>query len=220
MLKTIRFLYDFFCKIISPPYCAHCKKLIDERVVFCSGCFDLITPIVSHRLAITKTKNMTVYALSAYKNPLRGLILQKNRQNPLAAAQLGSLLANHLGVDSLKIDCFVPVPLHWTRYAYRGFNQAEVMARPLSKRFKVPVVPLVKRSKKTPFQSLFSSSGRFENVKDAFWLDEKYSKMFAGKNIVIVDDVMTSGATLQTIARKLLKLKPQSISAIVCCRVT
>ena len=118
----------------------------------------------------------------------------------------------------MEYDLLVPVPLHWTRSAKRGFNQANVMANYLSKKSGVAVVNLVKRCRQTGYQAGLSAEKRYENVKDSFVLCDKKEE-YKGKKIVIIDDLVTTGATIRAVAKSLLPLKPKSIIAVVAARV-
>jgi len=162
---------------------------------------------------------MTVFALSDYKDPLKKLILAKSWSDSLASYQMGQLLWEMIPIQNLDCDVIVPIPLHWTRYAWRGFNQAHEIARVLSKKKNVPIKYLITRQKQTVYQSAIPSTARIDNVKDAFVLDDVYAKEYEGKHILLVDDLMTTGATLRAAAKVLLKLKPRQITVAVVCRV-
>ncbi len=122
-------------------------------------------------------------------------------------------------VSSLSYDVIVPIPLHWTRYASRGFNQAEEIARVIQKKKNVPLRSLLKRVKKTAFQFELVSSMRGTNVKNAFVLNCIDKKHYKDKHILLVDDLMTTGSTIREAAKELLKLQPKQITVAVICRV-
>ena len=123
----------------------------------------------------------------------------------------------------MQADYFVPIPLHWSRYAHRGFNQAHIIAKYLSKQTHTPMANLLMRSKKTLFQSRLKMSDRQGNVENVFSLHPWYTwrselEKFKGKHLMLVDDLCTTGSTLKSAARALQVLKPASVNAIVCCR--
>lgn len=223
LFNLLRSLLSALCAwimaILAPPFCAHCKKFLAARVVFCDACFSRIHPIASQSLAVTATKKITVFAVSSYREPLLSLVLAKSYGNIIAATQLGELMWQCTDLPSIDFDYLVPIPLHWGRYAKRGYNQAAESASVIAKYSKKPIAHLLKRTKKTSFQSYLSHDKRFDNVKDAFVLTKHASHAFKDKILLIVDDVMTSGATLQTAARQLYSLKPKAVIAIVACRV-
>lgn len=202
-----------------PSLCAYCKVFLSSRNIFCSDCNNKIIRIVSKNIDLTPSISMTVFAVSDYKDPLKKLILAKSWSDSLASYQMGQLLWEITPIQNLDYDVIVPIPLHWTRYAWRGFNQAHEIARVISKNKKVPIEHLVVRHKKTVFQSAVPSSGRIKNVKDAFVLDWSRAHDYKDKHILLVDDLMTTGATLRAVGKVLLQLKPRKITVAVVCRV-
>lgn len=202
-----------------PSICAYCKRFLSTSDIFCVDCKSKIFKVVSRQINITSTVSMTVFAISDYKDPLRKLILAKSWSDSLASYYLGQLLWEMTPIQNLDYDVIVPIPLHWTRYAWRGFNQAHEIAKVISKKKKVPTLYLIKRTKKTVYQSAIPSSSRIENVKNAFVLDAAKAARYEGAHILLVDDLLTTGSTLRAAAKALLALKPRKITAVVVCRV-
>jgi ComF family protein len=179
----------------------------------------MIDPVVSVSFAIGKNYHLKVYAFGAYQEPLQSLILAKHRGDRTAARELGLLLCSMPSMKELSVDYLVPIPLHWTRYAWRGFNQAAEIAHVISRAQAVPVAHLLKRHRRTRFQAALSASARITNVQGVFSLKNRAMTVYQGKHIVLVDDLMTTGVTLKEAASALFRLKPASISAVVVCRV-
>ena len=210
-------------QLFYPSFCRSCNVLVLQRSVFCDDCLQKVKPVVSVYLPITPKKPLKLFAISAYKNPIRPLILKKSYSDILASKQLAQLIFDMTPIKDLNFDYIVHIPLHWTRYAKRGYNQSAVMAKVLSKKLKIPHLNVLKRKKRTIFQSKLSFEKRQENLKDAFSVRFRYKqeggKFLKDKKILLVDDLCTTGATLKNAARILLKFEPQSISAVVACRV-
>lgn len=202
-----------------PSLCAYCKKFVSNTDIFCDACKRTIFPIVSHKIDVTPSFSMKVFAISDYKDPLKKLILAKGWSDTVASYQMGQLIWEFLPLGAVDCDVIVPIPLHWTRYAWRGFNQAHEIARVIQKKKKVPLKHLLKRVKKTAFQSTLASSLRGENLKDAFILNDAEAQNYVDKHILLIDDLMTTGSTLRAAAKMLLKLKPRKITVAVVCRV-
>jgi len=204
--------------LLSSTRCMSCRMVLAQEAVFCDACLCLVQPVASLRCAITPTNVMRVFALSAYKEPVRSLIMAKHYDNRVAGKQLALLLWRYSAISHIPFDYLVPIPLHWLRYASRGYNQAEVMAQELSRLSGKPVVSLLKRVRKSSFQAGLSAPDRKRNVKSIFALDNRLSpEHYHGKRFMLVDDLMTTGATLQEGARALLPLSV-SIDAVVACR--
>ena len=169
-------------------------------------------------LPLTNRRSLSVYAASLYKEPVKNLIYKKFSYDTLACKQMGELMVEFIPFDVIMPDVLVPVPLHWSRFAWRGYNQSELIAQRIGKLLNVPVINILKRNRRTIFQSRLSSQDRQKNVENVFCLNYSFSKEFEGKNIVIVDDLFTSGATVKSAAKVLVQLNSSSITAAVFCR--
>jgi len=171
---------------------------------------------------LTGKHQMAVFAISSYQEPLKSLMLKKFSQDIVASKQLGSLMLSMSSIKDISIDYIVPIPLHWTRYARRGFNQAHVMSCVVGKELKKPVINVLRRNKKTMFQSKLSVEEREKNIKNVFAATWRYTQfnrdMLCDKNILLIDDLCTTGSTLKSAAKVLLEFKPKSITALVACR--
>lgn len=204
---------------IAPPFCAYCKQFLAKRTIFCIECYQLIEPIVSVQIPITKTQNMMVMAVADYQEPLKTLLLAKSWSDITACKQLGQLIWDMTYFKHIPCDFLVPVPLHWMRFAKRGYNQAEEIAHVLAGYRNVPVANIISRVKNTPFQSSLAHDKRTDNVKNSFLLKPIDKDLYHNKHLVIIDDLMTTGSTIASVAKVLLPLKPASITAVVVSRV-
>ncbi len=101
-------------------------------------------------------------------------------------------------------DYIVPVPLHEKRRAQRGYNQSEVFARAISEGLDIPVIHLLKKSHFTESQTAMSRENRLKNIADSMQF-QKGKTALEGKHLLLVDDVLTTGATLEACASILLK---------------
>lgn len=219
MSHIISFLKDQLFKIIAPPYCVSCKKFLEARDPLCYECMRSIQPIVSILLPITSTKSMKVLAISDYQNPLKRLILAKQYGKRVSAKQLGDLIWQMTYIQKTAFDVIVPIPLHWSRYAWRGYNQAEEIGHALAAKSKKPLVNLLYRSQWTPFQSTLNKKERVKNIHHIFAIRNSDKELYRDKHILIVDDLLTTGSTMRETARTLLALRPASITGVVACRV-
>ena len=158
-----------------------------------------------------------IVRLGVFHDPLKHMIHQMkyHRRWPIAQ-MLGKRLVEHERAKALlsETDVLVSVPLHPFRQISRGYNQAEVIARTIGKACDLPLAKPIIRVRRTPMQTAMpSQSQRLENMRDAFALvNDKYVR---GKHVVLIDDVTTTGATLQAAARALVEAKPASLCALV-----
>ncbi len=132
------------------------------------------------------------------------------------AGPLSEMLARALPRDE-RFDVVVPVPLYWRRRWQRGFNQSELLAYPIARRCGVPVVRLLARSRSTRAQAGLSHSGRRGNVAGAFRL--RRGRDVTGLRILLIDDVMTTGATAAACARVLKRGGARSVTLLTLARV-
>jgi ComF family protein len=117
-------------------------------------------------------------------------------------------------------DAMIPVPLHWRRLWARRFNQSALLSQAISRETGVPVTDAVlKRVKSTAQQVGLSQSERAQNVQGAFRVPPDRKADVTGRKLVLVDDVLTSGATSDACARALLRAGAQSVDLVVFARV-
>jgi ComF family protein len=157
------------------------------------------------------------YCFGAYEGVLRDLIhlYKYGRMRPMAKP-LGRLLAGALPRDR-RFDAVVPVPLHWRRRWARGFNQSELLAREMARRCGVPVRAVVRRTRATRTQAGLSNTHRRDNVAGAFRV--KRGASVQGLRLLLVDDVMTTGATASACAAALKRAGAQSVALLALARV-
>lgn len=211
-------MYRVLKQLVAPPFCAYCKRFLESETVLCSWCMQAIVPVVSHELVLSDTKRMRVLAVGRYQEPLISLILAKSSARQVVSVQLGTLVWRMSAISHIPFDCVVPIPLHWTRYARRGYNQAQEMARVIVRESKKPMLTLLKRSRKTPYLAPYAAVARQRIMRESFVL-QRPEGSWCGKHILLVDDVMTTGVTLRAAAKELLKLNPAAITAVVAARV-
>jgi len=144
-----------------------------------------------------------------YAFPLDRLLARLKYHGKLAPAKLlGELLAESLIVEGeASPGLLLPMPLHPKRLRERGYNQATELARPLAKQLELPLEhDLVRRVKATTMQKGLSAAERQVNVRNAFEVDMvRYEALGKPGVVTIIDDVVTTGATMDSLARVLLK---------------
>ena len=194
---------------LTPPLCDRCgDPLPSWRVVSCPlsrcpRCRRIARPIDRSR------------AIGAYDGALRSIVHALKYEGRRSLARpLGALMKTR-GVDVLwGADLAVPVPLHASRRRERGFNQAEDLARHVG----LPVLRALRRSRRTPPQADLPAARRHDNVRAAFGLRGPADAV-ADRIIVLIDDVSTTGATLDACARVLKIAGAREVRALTAARV-
>lgn len=196
---------------IKPPFCKTCSQPFDgaiEQEFTCSNCakrhFHFECAVTCH--------------LS--RGIIRELLLRFKYQGEFYLRHpLGTWLAEGLADSRIageKFDYFVPVPLHPTRERERHFNQAHALAKILEKQTGTPLLDCLKRIRKTPTQTRFDRAERMENLLNAFKMRNITSVQ--GKHLVLVDDVFTTGSTVDECARVLKNSGARSVRVLTVAR--
>lgn len=126
------------------------------------------------------------------------------------ARAFAELLATEMPRLPADIDALLPVPLHWRRQAFRGFNQAAELCRPIARLRSLPIISGVVRQRATPFQSGLAARERRKNLQHAFVVRRTPS----ARHVLIVDDVVTTGETTRQLARALLRNGVKKVSVL------
>lgn len=162
-----------------------------------------------------------IAAAGEYYGGVRALIhLYKYRRCQFLAAQLACLLCERPSVQALLADAdwLAPIPLHWMRQRWRGFNQAREIGRHLRRSFGVPLLPAgdFRRVRRTTPQVQLNAGGRAANIRDAFAV--RNNGRIRQARVVLLDDVLTTGATANECARTLRAAGAASVSLLVVAR--
>lgn len=198
--------------LLLPPHCVLCGSRGQAPCLdLCAGC-EASFEVAAEPVLVGPEPLRRTCAPFAYAWPLDHLVHALKYRGRLATARvLGTLLAGRLAGLGLQqaVDVIVPVPLHPDRHAARGFNQAAELARQLGRRLRLPVAEsLAVRRRATPPQVGLQVDERRSNLAGAFGAGHA-----AGLRVAIVDDVTTTGSTLQELARALLQAGAQAVDA-------
>lgn len=201
--------------------CAVCRaSLVPVPRKACASC---LRPLAAHALPAgyrcgacrqSPPAFDRLVALWSYRPPLDAVVrgLKFGRLDYLGR-HLAAALAAELAPGLAGCDQVVPVPLHWRRRLARGYNQAERIARPLAGRLGLPCVQALARRRATPPQSLLGREERLANLRKAFRVPRP--DRVRGLHVLLVDDVATTGATLDAAAAALKKAGATAVTALV-----
>ena len=209
-------------EIFFAPVCVRCNKYLGsgngEKSLVCGDCFDGI-PVYK---TISYSPSFTLAAVSSYENEtIRELLHYFKYKRFLGAmGTIEELIAKYLGGVDIKNmippdAVIVPIPLHKKRLRERGFNQAEEIARILGERLNLQVRNrvLIKTLDTEHQTSLSDKDGRSKNVRGSFALS--HDADVGGKTVLLVDDVYTTGATMNEAAKILRRAGVKSIIGFV-----
>lgn len=198
----------------SAPRCARCDRpLLGAPGPRCPACLALL------RASAPRPLERVVVA-TAYAGPASSAIRAlKFRGRRRLAGPLAGLLVGAMRRADLPVDLVLPMPLHRDRTRERGYNQAMLLARPLARTLGVPLrEDALLRVRATLPQTRLDRQQRRENVAGAFALAAGVAASLAGKRIALVDDVTTTGATLEAAAEALSAAHPAAIYGLAVAR--
>ena len=238
--------YDALLAVAYPQRCAICGGSVESRKfgVACEACWkrtriftarerlcwkcgafldDEVLPISPEEVRCGRCETQcfnVARAVGSYKGALRESVLQLKRQ-PQLAPHLEALLITAAQREPLSLSTrIVPVPLHPKRQRSRGFNQAAVIAEVLSKGLRLPLdeVSVERVSLTEQYRAGLDAKGRRDTVADAFSV--VHPKLIADENILLVDDVFTTGATVSACAAALLAAGAQNVFVLTISRAS
>jgi ComF family protein len=224
-----------------PPLCPSCREPVGDGAGLCAACWSKLSPIerpFCEKLGIpfTYDPGPGIYSMQAIADPpayvraraavrydeiARTMVHALKYGDRLDLAPVMARWMARAGADLLAdADIVVPVPLHWRRMWARRFNQSATLAKLLAGPYGVPVsYAALKRVKATPQQVGLSRSERAVNVQGAFRVDPAGKAEIARRHVVLVDDVLTSGATADACSRALLRAGARQVDVLVFARV-
>ncbi len=173
-------------------YCEHCGRKLKAPSSYCTSC-------KGKMISVDKARS-----LYDYKEPIDSLVMQlKYYDRRYLADAFGEMLANLYRKSYFNADFLCYIPMSEKAIKERGFNQGELITNALSEEIEVPVKQVLLKVKETERQAKLSREERLKNLKGSFKATSK--RDIEGKTIVIVDDVLTTGATSETVAEILKK---------------
>jgi len=198
VVAALSLLLEWFGAALAPPCCAACDEPVPLLSAFCFACASTAQrAVLRHPLEV---------AGFAYGGAIaRAIGRMKYERRPDLARPLADLLWRAIEPRHAELGGFavVPVPLHPSRLAERGFNQSALVARPIARRLGLPFgARILLRARDTARQASLDRKARDANVARAFVVPNP--QRVRGRNILLIDDVRTTGATLDACAAALL----------------
>jgi predicted amidophosphoribosyltransferase len=264
--QGFRGLFDPLITLVFPDDCRVCGEPLKtvSRIPVCKSCLHEPEPLVAefhcstcrtpfvNRFPLDENGQCAlcrlgmvgydaVYSYGSYEGTLRKLIhLFKYEKIHTLAKPLGAFLARVLPREQ-RFDVIVPMPLHWWRRWERGFNQSELLAKEIARRWNVPVVRAVQRTKATASQAGLTNAKRRANVAGAFRVrkETKFAQFWKGRplggllrftgffkqspplkgaRVLLVDDVITTGASAAACAAALKRAGAKHVAVLAVAR--
>jgi ComF family protein len=219
-------MFDFIA-LFFPHYCLACSEpLVKGEEMLCTRCildlpktnyhFDKTNPIKERLIGRIEVENAIAFLKFNKKGSVQHLLHQlKYNNQPEIGITLGMIYGKEL-MDAQVLrgyDFLIPVPLHPSKERRRGYNQSTKFAEGLGLLLNIPVEDkLMVRTKATVTQTKKTRVERWENVKSVFELTD--TSQIKNKSILLVDDVVTTGATIEALAQKLIDAQCNKISII------
>jgi len=224
-----------------PPQCLSCRALVDAPSRLCAACWSRISFIEGPGCAVCgypfdydigegalcgacarhRPRYDRARSVLRYDEASRGLLLGfKHGDRTEAARAYGQWLAR-AGAELVRdADLITAVPLHRWRLLKRRYNQSAVLAQALGRLTGKPVVPdLLQRVRATPSQGGLNFRQRIRNVRGAFRVKPKRLALFAGRRVLLIDDVLTTGATAEACALMLRRNGAAAVDVLTLARV-
>lgn len=202
---------------IFPPVCFLCQKFIDDGdAKICTECWNSFTVVNDAHpdYIILKNRFISGGVIEDFISPFlfekegkfqEAMHLLKYKGIKSVGLKLGSAVGNEITKNSFgTIDIVAPVPLHKLKLRERGYNQTDFICKGISQLTEyIAIFDLITRSKYTQSQTTLTFQQRKENVSDAFVLNHKYKNLVKEKVVLLIDDVITTGATIEAAGRVL-----------------
>ncbi|MBI2416431.1 MAG: ComF family protein [Ignavibacteriales bacterium] len=220
----VRYLYALL-DVFLPAECIACGMQVRGREAVCPACMASLKPVTEERRLFEYRKKFAVHGIvdgfyPAYvfeqDRPIRDILhAVKYTGKFLLAEDMGRHSANYFRhvPELVHCDIIIPVPLHKSKRFERGYNQSAHIAKGIARELKTPVYKnAVKRIKATKTQTKLNLTERRENMLDAFKM--RNPNLVKGKSIMLVDDVITTGATITECAKVLKQAGAAAVFAV------
>jgi ComF family protein len=213
-------MWETLLNFIFPPHCPLCHAYVEERGLWCPHCLQETLKLQRLPLKVPMQKAIAeAWAFGVYRGGLQSIIKAlKYRGRRSTLPYIDTLLRTGLADKQLRhilsgVDMAVAVPLYLAKEKQRGFNQAELIFKNFLQAADIPLTRQLVRLRATVSMYQLSEQERRQNLKNAFAVTA--AKAVTGKNILLVDDILTTGETLHECAKVLKAAGAGTIYALV-----
>jgi ComF family protein len=204
--------------LLFPPKCPLCGKLVAKNGILCRDCQGELPRAKSAATVLCGSHILRCATAFFYEGKLREGFLRYKFQGKREYAHLFGAFLTQAAAEQLDGDWELVTwaPLSKKRLRKRGYDQAKLLAEQVSKAFQIPLVSTLEKIRDTKAQSTLSAEQRAENVKNVYRLAKGCS--VAGKRILLVDDILTTGSTLSACAKVLLENGAEQVDCVTLAR--
>ena len=231
-------LFKSLINIIMPPLCGICREFIHAEGGLCASCMENVSYIMENDCQIcgypfdvpvgnnmvcgaclqNKPHFQRAYACICYAGTLKNLILRfKHADGTYLAPIITKMMTSMIRRRFIEADMIIPVPLSYKKHFKRHYNQSALIARLIAKDINVPFYSHILKRIKDNTQKDASKIMRMQAVKNSFIC---HPQAVQGKKVILIDDVMTTGATVNECSRMLIKAGAKSVIVVTFARVS
>lgn len=220
IIKYIKYLLDCILSIL---YCRECKCIVCgayvEEINICGECRKKIK-LCKDIMKIERANSKIIcYSVSYYSNIMAKLILRLKYKSDFACADIiGSFMVKIIKENNIKFDGVTFVPMTKKAMRKRGYNQSRILAKVISEKFHVELIDCLDKVKETKDQIGLDGDSRWKNLSSSFKI--KNSSIILNKNILIIDDVITTGATSYYCAQEILNNGAKKVNILTAAKTS
>lgn len=208
---------DLAAVALYPERCPYCGRVIESNQYACEDCkaefpdepvdgyaldgFRCVAPFEYINRFAEAVKAFKFSECAQYAKPLAFMVVQ----------------AALISYKELNIDCVTCVPMYREQQWERGYNQSELLAKECAKIMDIPYIAALEKYKKNKLQHTLSGRARLANVKGVYRVAEKTKPLIAGKTVLLIDDIITTGSTLSECSKTLIKSGCKEVLCAVVC---
>lgn len=230
-------MFSKILNIIYPPKCMFCgEKLNNNDKYYCKKCYYKLPFIEEKRclicgreifgdrkLCLECTRHRrhvdVVYPAFLYSGNIKEALLKYKFAGKMYYHKpFAELIYENIKDSISDVDCIVYPPINIKTFYKRGFNQCELIAKILSEKFDIKLLKkAIYKTRENEKQSLMSREQRYKNVKGVFAVNDSFSEYLKGKTVLLIDDVMTTGATIDECSKMLKKKGVKTVKSATLC---
>lgn len=212
IIKNLKFIWDCVLQVIYPndEKCILCQEDVYDDNLICNKCKMSIKFCNDVFCVEHANDSFSYYSVSYYSGVMMELILKlKYKSNFRAGEVIAQYMINLIKTENIQFDAIAYIPITKVSMKKRGYNQSEYLARIIASEMNIPIIHCLEKVKQTKDQIGLNGNERWNNVLGSFRIANENN--FKNKNILLVDDVITTGATAFSCAYELKKCKAEKI---------